>query len=227
MSEFGDLLKGIAATMWVVLALLVFLTLRKALAGRIPFLTKLGLTPTGVSMEFAEQKLDEAVRSGGEVARQALGQVAKQSVLSRLERNADVLSGARVLWVDDHPENNDALVDLLKRFGARVETPRSNAEALALLTGNRYDVIVSDVARDDEGAGSDLKGVELAEAVFSKWGQRLVLFSRRFDPTRLPGATNEERLAVARRVGQFTFGCASRVDEALHLILDVVERRRL
>jgi hypothetical protein len=39
LSEVGDLLKCIAATLWVVLALLVFLTLRKALAGRIPFLT--------------------------------------------------------------------------------------------------------------------------------------------------------------------------------------------
>jgi hypothetical protein len=39
LSEVGDLLKCIAATLWVVLALLVFLTLRKAFAGRIPFLT--------------------------------------------------------------------------------------------------------------------------------------------------------------------------------------------
>jgi response regulator RpfG family c-di-GMP phosphodiesterase len=66
--------------------------------------------------------------------------------------------GFTVGWADDHPEYNTAIAELLRQFGASVETPRSNAAALALLRASRYDVVISDVARDDEGPDSNLKG---------------------------------------------------------------------
>jgi CheY-like chemotaxis protein len=225
MSEVGDLLRGIAAAMWVLLAFSVFLVLRRVLIGRMPFLTKLGLGPTGVSMEFAEQKLDEAAGHSDEETRRAVGTVAKQAVLSRLERNADLMKRARILWVDDHPENNAGLIELFREFGARVETPRANEEALARLRANRYDVIISDVARDSEGPNSSLKGVEFAATVFEQWRQRVLLFTARFDPTNLPNSDAAERLEMVRLVLQVTFGRTNRYDEAVHLVLDVLERQ--
>jgi len=69
---------------------------------------------------------DESIRT-------AIGQAAKCSVVDRLQRNADLIASARILWVDDHPENNTPIVELLRLYGAAVETPRSNHEALALL----------------------------------------------------------------------------------------------
>ena len=57
-------------------------------------------------MEFAEAKLDEAVRGSSTADQRAVGQAAKRSVLDRLQRNADLLSRARILWADDHPEYN-------------------------------------------------------------------------------------------------------------------------
>ncbi len=77
-------------------------------------------------MEFAQAKLDEAVRGASEQDQHAVGQAAKRSVLDRLQRNSELLSRARILWADDHPEYNTAIVELLRRFGASVETPRSN-----------------------------------------------------------------------------------------------------
>jgi CheY-like chemotaxis protein len=208
MAEFGDLLGGIAATLWVVLGLVVFLTLRGPIAKRISRVTELGVGPTGVSMKFAEEKIEEATSKSE--SKRAIGQVAKRTVLDRLMRNADLLARARILWVDDHPENNTPLIELLTRFGARIETPRSNDQALALLRENRYDVIITDVARDEEGPNKDLKGLELAEEVFSRWGQKAVLFTARFDPFQLPGASDEDRLCTARRVDETTVGRANR-----------------
>jgi hypothetical protein len=85
-------------------------------------------------------------------------------------------------------------------------------------------VVISDVARDDEGPGSNLKGLELAEQVFNGWGMRILLFTARFDPARLPDATDQERLAAVELVQRCVFGWTNRTDEALHLILDVLER---
>ncbi len=225
MSEVGDLLRGIAAAMWVGLAFLVFLMLRGALMERTPFLTKFGLGPSGVSMEFAEQKLDEAASKGVMGSRRDIGKPAKQAVAIRLERNADLMALARILWVDDHPGNNTPLIELFRSYGARVDTARSNDDALALLHESRYDVVISDVGRDNEPPNTELKGVEFAETTFQRWGQKAILATARFDPTRLPEATDRERLELTRRVSDTVFGRTNRLDEVIHLTLDMIERK--
>jgi CheY-like chemotaxis protein len=199
-SEIADLLRAIAGLGWVVLAFAVVVALLRILRSQTTPLTKLGVGPSGVTMEFAEAKFNEAVSKSGEESQRAIGDAAKRSVIDRLRTHADLLAKARILWVDDHPENNAALIELLRQFGASVDTPRSNADAFALLSASRYDVIVSDVARDNEGPGSDLKGVEFARTVLERSGQRVLLFTARFDPARLPGVSDEERLRLVAEV---------------------------
>ena len=226
MSQVGALLGGIAAVLWVLLAVAVAYGLRGALAERLPFLTKLGVSPSGVSMEFAEARLAEASAhsrstSGGRI----VGQVARETVLQRLTRNADLLGRARILWVDDHPENNESIVALLRQFGSRVDTPRTNSQALQLRQSTTYHVIISDVARDMEGPNSSLKGLDLAQEVFNRFGQKVLLFTARFNPATLPGMTVEERLETVELARRVVFGITNYYDEALHLILDVLERQ--
>lgn len=225
MSQLGGLLGGIAAILWVLLAIAVVYSLRGSIA--LPY--ELGLGPSGVSMEFAEAKLDEALAAADAKSdtpgSRIVGEAAKQGVLHRLERNEDLLRNARLLWVDDHPENNDSVAALLGRFGAKIDTPRTNDEAMRLLRGTRYDVIISDVARDNEGPDSDLKGIELANEVFQRFGQKIILFTPRFEPATLPGLTADERLEIVSLVRRVVFGRTNYFDEALHLVLDVLERQ--
>lgn len=224
MSDTADLVRAIAGLSWVVLAFVVVLALLRLLRSQNTPLTKLGVGPGGVTMEFAEAKFNEAVSKSDDETQRAIGDVAKRSVIDRLRTHADLLAGARILWVDDHPENNAAMIELLRQFRASVDTPRSNSKAFALLSASLYDVIISDVARDNEGPGSDLKGVEFARTVFERWGQRVLLFTARFDPARLPGVSDEERLLLVAEVQRSVFARTNRYDEALHFILDVLER---
>jgi CheY-like chemotaxis protein len=200
MSNAADLIRAVAAVLWVGLAFAAILVLRSVIRARGGSLTRLGLGPSGVTMEFAEAKLDEAVRGSSAEDQRAVGQAARRSVLDRLQRNSELLGRARILWADDHPEYNAAIVDLLRRFGASVETPRSNEHALALMQASRYDVVISDVARDAEGPGSDRKGLELAEAVYGRWGIRVLLFTARFNPATVPGLTDRQRLELVKVV---------------------------
>jgi CheY-like chemotaxis protein len=224
MANIADLIGSIAALLWVVFAFVVVLIMRGVLRTSRGPLTKLGVGPSGVTFEFAEAKLDEAVQGADEQTRQAVGSAAKRSVIDRLQRNSDLLRRARILWADDHPEYNLPIVELLRRFGASVDTPRSNADALSLLRANRYDVVISDVARDNEGPESNLKGVELAEQVFKGWRIRTLLFTARFNPATLPGATDAERLELVERLQGSVFATTNRMDEALHYVLDILER---
>ena len=61
-------------------------------------------------------------------------------------------------------------------------------------------MIISDVARDDEGPGSDMKGVELAQEVYAGWKQPVLLVTDGFDPTTLPRTSISERLALIRKL---------------------------
>ena len=121
MSGLGNLLGGIAAVLWVLLALVIFVFLWPVLKKRIPSLTKLGVSPAGINMEFAGEQLDKAVASttGAKTGQAPLGQAARQGILHRLDRNVDLLGRARVLWVDDHPENNVYITKMLESFGTR------------------------------------------------------------------------------------------------------------
>lgn len=224
-SSPADLLNASASILWVVLAFVALFVFQRIVAARGGSLTKVGISPTsGVTMEFAEAKINEAVRVAGPDTSAEVGVAARKSIVDRLQRNADLLARARIVWVDDHPENNTPVIQLLRQYGAAVETPTSNAEALPLMQGSLYDVVISDVARDDEGENSELKGIELAREINARWGQRCILFTTRFNAARLPGFTDQQRLALVDEMQRSVFGITNRMDEALHLILDVLER---
>lgn len=72
---------------------------------------------------------------------------------------------AGVLWVDDHPENNALQLDQLERNGVMVDTARSTREALQKLTGQRYQIIVSDLERVEDGKAVPDAGLELIRTV--------------------------------------------------------------
>ena len=224
MSETADLLRAIASLLWVAIGVAVVVLFSKILMARSGQLKTFGVGPTGLTMEFVEAKVDQAINAADQPNGALVGQAAKRSVVDRLQRNADLLADARILWVDDHPENNTPVIELLRRFGAVVETPRSNSEALGLLAGARYDVVISDVSRDDEGPNSEMMGVELAAQVFARWSQQILLFTARFNPATLPNTSEGKRLELVRELERTVFGRTNRMDIALHLIMDMLER---
>lgn len=147
---------------------------------------------------------------------------ARPSVIDRLQRGGNRFRGVRILWVDDHPENNVPVMEFLHGLGAAVDAARSNAEAFALANSRHYDLVISDVARDDEGEGSSLKGVELAEELSGNLGLRTILFTAYFDPATLPGTTVAARLNLTRRVQQSVFAVTREVTDLLHSMLDAL-----
>jgi len=83
LSNAADPIKAVAALAWVGLAFAAVLILRNVVRARGGSLTRLGVGPSGVTMEFAQAKLDEAVRGASEQDQHAVGQAAKRSVLDR------------------------------------------------------------------------------------------------------------------------------------------------
>lgn len=71
---------------------------------------------------------------------------------SRRKLRADLEAippSSRVLWVDDHPENNEHEIRALKALEVEIDTVTSNDEAEQAVSRDGYDLIISDIGRDE------------------------------------------------------------------------------
>ncbi len=67
------------------------------------------------------------------------------------------LPGARILWVDDHPSNNEYERQALQALGVQFTLSLSTEDALQRLRTENYDVIITDLGRGaDPNAGFTL-----------------------------------------------------------------------
>ena len=57
------------------------------------------------------------------------------------------IAGAKLLWVDDHPENNLYLRKAMEELGIQITLSTSTEDALEKVHASTYDVIISDMAR--------------------------------------------------------------------------------
>ncbi len=70
-------------------------------------------------------------------------------------------SRARVLWVDDNPQNNQQELAYLKQHQVAVYTVTNSNDALILLSLYHYDAVISDMGRADD----PLAGLRLLQAM--------------------------------------------------------------
>jgi CheY-like chemotaxis protein len=61
------------------------------------------------------------------------------------------LQGAKVLWVDDNPDNNSYERSLLEQLGVRFVLAKSTDEAVSLLRGQKFHLVITDFARVGDG----------------------------------------------------------------------------
>lgn len=211
MSEalWGKLFDAIPALAWVSFALIVYLTLRRPLIGQIlpRISTVKGL---GVELTLVGQLLDRASESSSEPSGPTVTATEREGVLRRLDHALPYLKDGRVLWVDDNPDYNRFLIDILQESGMTVDIARSTEDALRLLARRSYDLVLSDIARgDDEQAGIRM------------------LDDFRERDIRLPVIVHAARFNPRLGVDPMIFAYTNRVPNVIHFVIDVMERIRL
>jgi CheY-like chemotaxis protein len=162
-------------------------------------------TPADVSVATIRKAQEEVPAVAGALQAARSG----SSGLRRAEQVERVLRGARVLWVDDHPENNAWERELFRSLGVVIVPVESTRSALACLQAEPFDVVLSDIRRD----GEPIDGIDGAMQIHSAVPSLpIVFYIRDFTHRRIPepasGITNEP-------------------NELLHLVLDRLERARI
>lgn len=56
----------------------------------------------------------------------------------------------KVLWVDDYPSNNEAIIDLYRQQGVEFDLALNTSQALDYLSNEEYNLVISDIGRGSE-----------------------------------------------------------------------------
>ncbi|MEU2563668.1 response regulator [Streptomyces longispororuber] len=189
---------------WVTFATIVYLTLRGTIIQNlVPRVT--ALRALGIEVEMTSQLLDEAAEDSDT----PVAPNVKRGVLNRLDHAAATLKDGRILWVDDHPENNGALISLFRSLDMVVDTARSTSEGLVALRHGSYDILLSDIDRD----GDPQAGIHMLRE----------LERREIDlPVVVHAANFDSELGVDRRI----FTATNHPVEIVHYVIDLMERVR-
>jgi CheY-like chemotaxis protein len=131
----------------------------------------------------------------------------RRQVSRRAAKLRELLSGARILLVNDVPSDMAHVVRILRGLTVEVIVATTSEAALQNLIAGPFDVVISDMQR---GVVED-DGIRLLSEMRSRHLAHPVIFTvGRFDPS--------------RGTPPYAFGITNRVDELLNLVFDALER---
>lgn len=142
-----------------------------------------------------------------------VGNVAKEAVqiVGELSpRHLRRIEDAKVLWVDDNPDNNIYERQSLEALGVRFVLSTSTNDALNKVKIQKFDAIISDIGRPPDRTA----GYTLLDALRSS-GDRtpFIIYA---------GSRSREHQEEARRRG--AVGCTNRATELFEMVLSVLNR---
>ena len=165
---------------WPVLAFFAVLLLRRSLMAaleRLPdrmrraSLGAVSLEFDPVAVEALQDTARQAAEHFGENPAQLadfLGQQVSKLAQSNPRLREGLLAGTRILWVDDNPDHNLYEGNYLHRLDAEITTVTSTDEAVRLLPTGRFDLVISDMHRIEEGREEGRAGLKLLREIRSR-----------------------------------------------------------
>jgi CheY-like chemotaxis protein len=201
-STTDSLIEIIPSLLWIAFAaVLVAVFYRSIRDDVIPRLSTLKL-PGGIELALRERVAAAAKDRPGVT----LSEKDESRIVKRLERSADLLKGALILWVDDDPDGNLNEAQTLRSLGAWIEFATTSKRGRELLRKGKFDLVISDIEREDR----------------KDEGLRFVKQIRGKPPTILY-VTNLDR---ERGTPADAFAITNRPDQLLHYVLDALDRER-
>lgn len=205
---------------WPVVVLFLLLRFSSAIQDFIANLSEFTLKGAGIDISASRQKAAAALtaaavaRSDGPVAPESAAADARQAV-EIVSQNATPTAirratGARVLWVDDNPGNNNHERASLEALGVQFILATSTDAALDLLKQQKFDLIISDMSRPpDANAGYTL----LESLRKSGDSTPYIIYA---------GSRSLDHKIEARNRG--AIGCTNRPNELFEMVLSVLGR---
>lgn len=114
----------------------------------------------------------------------------------------------KAIWVDDFPSNVFFESRILRSFGVTIDFATSSAEAEHMLAKDTYDMVLSDVTRDEKPE----EGLIFHRKLLMQGIDLPIIFYTGY-------------IDRAKGTPPFAFGIADMPNDLIHLVLDVIERK--
>ncbi len=210
MEIWTEIIKIIPAFLWFFIILFLIIKFYKPL--RYELLPKLSDVKTmGIELSFIKTSIDAALDLAEKNPqwKVEVTPFQRENVLNRAGQHRHIFQNAKILWVDDVPKNNRNELKMFKQLNVKIKFVKTTEEALNLLEKRKFDVVLSDIARDDD----------------KKAGLKfLKLFREKDEAT--PVIFYVGDLFPEKGIPPRAFGITNRPDELLHLVLDALERKK-
>ncbi len=133
----------------------------------------------------------------------------RQSLINRLGRIKALDIDYTLLWIDDNPHYNQQEQQIIEAIGAKVLIATSSQQALQMLQSpHNIELILSDIGRDN----NKKEGLDFVKRLFASSIELPTIFYTLYRDRK-------------KGLPAYTFGLATRPDELLHLVMDVIERK--
>jgi hypothetical protein len=185
------------------IGVIIFFTLKSTIVEKLlPSISEIkGL---GIEIKLVKEKIENTVKS--KAAERDLDY--DLGVIKRAERNLKVANGKSVLWVDDKISSIKDEVDIYRSLKMNIDISTTTEDALEKLRNFNYDLVISDMIRDNK---TDAGIAFLEEKKKMKNSTSLIFYIGALD--------------LDRGIPTGAFGITNRLDELLHLTLDCFERK--
>ena len=206
-----ELLKALPPILWFLFILVFFALFYRQIRDEL-FPKISGIKALGVEFSFVESSIDAAIELGQKSPQWQIKvpEKDKSSALQRAKRNLPIFDNVRILWVDDHPANNRNERRMFWQLKTWVDIATDSSTAMDMLDRDIYDLIISDIARDDK---ADKNGLDFLNMVHKKGIETPCIF---YVGLMEPG----------KGVPEHAFGITTRPDQLLNLAIDALERKR-
>jgi len=191
---------------WPMVTMVTVFALRKRIISTLSALSertrRASLGP--VSVEF-DQIAVEALQDTAQQAAQDFGEDPEKLAdflgeqISKIgeptsPRGAERFSGSRILWVDDNIRHNLFEMKYVQRLGISVDTASTTEEALHALDTDRFDLVISDMHRVENGVEEPRAGLTLLRKIRSR--VPLIVYTANASLLRENAEISEYRVAV-------------------------------
>lgn len=117
------------------------------------------------SIADLQTKVGELQRGMGEMQQAVQDTNPSFSITAAAAPQAEPVKVRSILWVDDYPKNNSLIVEHLSKLGIEVVTALSTREGLELLRSKKFDRVISDMGRVEDGRRVGTAGIDLIRAI--------------------------------------------------------------
>ena len=172
MTDFAEVLEGISALLWPCIVILLVYLFKPAVAALIEsaksrkFSLKIGGQELTMEEANAQQRtlIADLQTQVLEIQKKIGGTT--QPVVARLETEPRrAVQRALILWVDDQPKNNSYFVQQLSDKGFSIDLAPSTSEGLRRFDREKYNIVISDMGRTEEGSYKATAGLELLKNI--------------------------------------------------------------